>query len=249
MLLSSGILLFWAYYRIPSVKRGEIAVLQENLYPECIYFTYDTGPVLKIHFVSDDNAVKAKETKIQLGVNLNPGLDQLSNLELMGLDQRPNTSIIIEEDDIRYYLSTREINDVLINKENIYSSGFNSTKQTVFIFHGWTKDYLDLMPQTVKSGYIASRDFNIILVDWSYISKNNYLTSKYYVPQLGQLIGEFITFMVEEVGLELEKTGFVGHSLGAHLAGTTGYELLGLIDRIIGEYITIDYALIISNKI
>lgn len=93
------------------------------------------------------------------------------------------------------------------------------------------------MAQSVKNAYINSTEFNVVLVDWSVVAGSNYLTAKYYVPDVSRLIGKCITFMVENVGLDVSKLGLVGHSLGAHVAGVAGKALNGTVNRLIGKWI------------
>lgn len=91
------------------------------------------------------------------------------------------------------------------------------------------------MPQSVIDAYLTTRNVNIIIVDWSDVSYESYVTAKNNVPAVGRLIGEFIVWMTEEVGVKIEKVGLVGHSLGAHIASNAGKILEGTLNHLIGR--------------
>lgn len=91
------------------------------------------------------------------------------------------------------------------------------------------------MPQTLKTAYLASRDVNIIIVDWSIISINDYTIARYSVDGIGELIGNFIKFMLNILDFNLDKTCIVGFSLGAHVGGIVGRMLNGSVDHLVGE--------------
>lgn len=168
------------------------------------------------------------------GANLDPDLAGISKrLELGSIF---NTTLSVQER-ISYYFYNQTVNGIAINRNNVTSFGIKSTGEFVFIIHGWINSYLSEMPQEVKGGYLNSTeysDYNIILVDWSKMSYKDYITAKRYTPYVGREIGAFITFLEANVGLNLTKTGLVGHSLGAHVAGIAGKSLNGLVDRLIG---------------
>lgn len=141
----------------------------------------------------------------------------------------------VDQSDVQYYFYARTINETQITENNIATINFNSSKDTIFVTHGWKHSYLTEMPQEIKYAYLSSRDVNIVLIDWSNIAKENYFTARYAVAKVGQFVGKFIQFMVDEVELNLNKTGLVGFSLGAHVVGIAGRTLNGSVDRVIGK--------------
>lgn len=152
-----------------------------------------------------------------------------------------NTSIELKEKDISYYLYTKELNGTLINQNNILSINFDIRKETVFIIHGWKTSFESKMPQMVKDAYLENRDVNIIAVNWSILSYEAYITSKTYVPQIGELVADFILFMNRYVRLRMEKTALVGFSLGAHIAGNIGRMVGGSVSHLVGKYLLYRY--------
>lgn len=67
----------------------------------------------------------------------------------------------------------------------------------------------------------------MIVVDWSPTSKNpNYFSVRNKLPTVGRTIADFITFMQQHGGLQLNRTQLIGHSLGAHVAGFVGKNLM-----------------------
>lgn len=113
---------------------------------------------------------------------------------------------------------------------------FDFSKETVFIIHGWMASAQDEMPQIVKNAYLRSgKAGNIVVVDWSAISSGGYVTARYFIPQVGTVIGNFLQFMVTKFNLNIKNTGLVGHSLGAHICGVVGLTVKTSVDHIVGE--------------
>lgn len=150
---------------------------------------------------------------------------------------RPSSQISSTDIEMIFY-SQNETDGYKINISNIDEFkriDYSPSKYTVFVIHGWTNDYTYIMPQTVKNAYLAAADVNVFLVDWSKIAKLDYVLSRNQVIQVGQVIGTMIRSMVENKLLDLNKTSVIGHSLGAHVAGTTGKALKGELSYIVGK--------------
>lgn len=145
------------------------------------------------------------------------------------------SGITVDEDDVKYFFYTKTVDGIQFDRTNISAINFNSSKETIFAIHGWHYSYNSAMPLSVKNAYLSTRDFNIVLVDWSTIAANNYFTARYAVSDVGNTLGRFIQFMVDTVKLSLTKTGIVGFSLGAHVAGNAGRTLNGEVNRLIGR--------------
>lgn len=59
-------------------------------------------------------------------------------------------------------------------------------------------------------------------MDWSPIAGKNYFSAKNAVVRVGEYIAEFVRKVKHEFGLKIKNVKFVGHSLGAHIAGNAG---------------------------
>ncbi|KAK0094963.1 hypothetical protein PV326_009558 [Microctonus aethiopoides] len=169
---------------------------------------------------------------IETEVPSNP-IDFLSNI------QCGPANLEASRDKITFHLFTRlnretayilKIDDV----DNLKASPFNSAWPTKYIVHGWTNDVE--MPWVVKirQYYLEVADYNVIAVDYSPISKLDYLTAIRYVPSVGKIIGEMLKFLNSEIGMSFSDVHMVGHSLGAQVSGFAGAEVSGDIDRITG---------------
>lgn len=84
--------------------------------------------------------------------------------------------------------------------------------------------------------YLQYNDFNIIMVDWQPLAASTfYLGPMRNTERVGRITAEFIDFLVAETGLKTENIHFLGHSLGAHVAGNTGSLITsGRLGRITG---------------
>lgn len=77
----------------------------------------------------------------------------------------------------------------------------------------------------------------MLVLDWSAISGNVF----YPIPmmktsELGKYYGDYLNYLVDELGVKPEDIHLVGHSLGAHISGFAGREVKsGKIGRITGK--------------
>lgn len=87
--------------------------------------------------------------------------------------------------------------------------------------------------------YLATQDVNVVAVDWSAVADQLYVRARSAVVPVGKFLALVLDWLVLEAGLSVDKVHIVGHSLGAHIAGTAGeYLTVGVLSRITG---TISY--------
>ena len=68
----------------------------------------------------------------------------------------------------------------------------------------------------------------MIVIDWSILAAVPwYDTATNNVPLVGNKAGDLINFLVRENVTQLSKIHFVGHSLGAHVAGIAARRVTG----------------------
>lgn len=79
-------------------------------------------------------------------------------------------------------------------------------------------------------------DVNVIVMDWRRLALSDYATAARGVPDVGRGLGQFINFLINTAGGNLNNVHLVGFSLGAHLVGNAGRELGGRVARITGKY-------------
>lgn len=146
----------------------------------------------------------------------------------------------LTDKDIKMFFYSRQIQGLQVNitnMEDMKGTDFSSLKDTVFVIHGWTNDNTSPMCHVVKDAYLDVKDVNLFVVDWSSVSKKEYVMARYQIIELGRVLGNMISVLAKNQLLNLNRTTIVGHSLGAHLAGITGKALQGRVGQIIGMYI------------
>ncbi|KAK0075277.1 hypothetical protein PV325_007129 [Microctonus aethiopoides] len=163
---------------------------------------------------------------------LNP-VDLISNIEC------GPTNLEASRDSITFHLFTRsnretayilKIDDV----DNLKASPFSGTRPTKYILHGWGGNAG--LPWIVKmcQSYLDVDDYNVIIVDYSPVSRLEYTTATRYAPSVGKIIGQMLKFLNTEGSMSFSDVHMVGHSLGAHVSGFAGAAVFGDIDRITG---------------
>lgn len=125
---------------------------------------------------------------------------------------------------------------IALNLTDHQNVNFNSSKETVFLVHGWSSHHTSPMAQTVKDAYLITREINVIIVDWKDLALSRYHFSKLLVLRVGRILGSFIEQMTEILSLNLDKTSIVGFSLGAHIAAVAGRIVGGKLDHITGKF-------------
>lgn len=86
------------------------------------------------------------------------------------------------------------------------------------------------MNRTAKA-WIESESRAVCLVDWRWLARTFYeTTSRKYVAMVGWYVAE----MIRVQRFDPKTTIIVGHSLGAHIAGVSGYALNGSLSQIYG---------------
>lgn len=85
--------------------------------------------------------------------------------------------------------------------------------------------------------YLATQDVNVVAVDWSEVADKLYVKARMGVVPVGKFLAQVLDWLVLEAGVSIDKVHIVGHSLGAHIAGTTGEHItVGNLSRITGTY-------------
>ncbi|CAG9796746.1 unnamed protein product [Diatraea saccharalis] len=141
-------------------------------------------------------------------------------------------------DNNAYWLFTRNNPDQqqvlhLNDAASLHNSNFDTSKDTVFLVHGWNGNGNNKMNKRLKEAFLQNNDVNIIVLDWNRLANRNYVTARNGVPAVGRALGQFINWLVS-LGASYDKMHLVGFSLGAHLVGNAGRETGGKVSRITG---------------
>lgn len=142
-----------------------------------------------------------------------------------------------KESDVTYYLYNKyHISDgyAIRTIDEVDKSGFDRSKQTVFICHGWRNNYQSSVNTLITSAALQTYDINVFVVDWSGPANKDYFSAKLAVSDIGYFVGKFINNLMKKYAISVSQFTLVGHSLGAHVVGKAGATVNGLVDHIIG---------------
>ncbi|XP_060804392.1 pancreatic lipase-related protein 2-like [Amyelois transitella] len=124
---------------------------------------------------------------------------------------------------------------LIINDANsIRYSNFNPNHPTVVIAHGWLSNQNTGINSLIRDAYLGKGEANVIVLEWRRLAISNYVTAVRGVPIVGKGLGQFVRYLIGVTGARYEDIHLVGFSLGAHLVGSAGRELLGRVSRITG---------------
>ncbi|XP_006567189.2 pancreatic triacylglycerol lipase isoform X1 [Apis mellifera] len=181
-----------------------------------------------------------------------------------GNDQ-PQVAVLKRTEDERDIFDESEISFILYTRygskngtqlytndtKGLQNSNFDPSRQTKFITHGWKSSAMSTNIANLKDEYLKYNDYNIIMVDWQPLAASTfYLGPIQNTKLVGKVAAKFIDFLAAETGLETENIHFLGHSLGAHVAGNTGSSITsGHLGRITGlDPASPGFHLFTSNK-
>ncbi|XP_018568068.1 pancreatic triacylglycerol lipase-like [Anoplophora glabripennis] len=158
---------------------------------------------------------------------------------LDAIDAVVGPELEVEESNIIYWFFSKEnpSNGIPVNRESIshlHDTSFNTSRDTIFIVHGWRNTNSSAFITTVREAIVANLDVNIFVVDWSDIAAQSYIPARTSVPDVGKFLAHFIDTLVSDYNLSLSRTTLVGHSLGAQVVGIAGAALNGNVAVIVG---------------
>ncbi|KAG4068572.1 hypothetical protein HA402_004913 [Bradysia odoriphaga] len=112
----------------------------------------------------------------------------------------------------------------LTTAENVANDPhFNILRKSVIFFHGWQQSPDSPASQILLNAYLANGTYNILALDWREAASSVFLDLVVQrVEPLGIAVALFIDRWNSQKGVPFSKMHLVGHSLGAHLAGSAG---------------------------
>ncbi|XP_046550826.1 pancreatic lipase-related protein 3-like [Haliotis rubra] len=120
------------------------------------------------------------------------------------------------------------------DQDSVTRSRFDHAKLTKIIIHGYKRGGNSSWVQNCKDALLRKGDMNVIIVDW----RRGAVAGDYDQAVANtRLVGIQLKVMVEmliKAGLKTKDVYLVGHDLGAHIAGYTGWLMKGAIARISG---------------
>lgn len=136
------------------------------------------------------------------------------------------------EDETAYVAMSRP--DDLLNHAK-----FDISKPLVILITGWKTDANDSNNEVLNmiySAYRSRNEHNFVIIDTGHFIDSLYTWSALNTERIGQLISQSLVKLT--LNYPIEKIHLIGHSLGAHIAGSAGrhivYEIEEFIPRITG---------------
>lgn len=134
-----------------------------------------------------------------------------------------------------------EVFFVPLSKPNelLSQSKFNQSNSLVILITGWTTNANDSQNAGLSLIYAAYRcrgDVNFVIIDTAGYIDSLYTWSAFNTEDVGKLIADSLIDLTEEYSHE--NIHLIGHSLGAHIAGSAGrhffYKKNELLPKITG---------------
>ncbi|XP_044732369.1 phospholipase A1 member A-like [Chrysoperla carnea] len=141
--------------------------------------------------------------------------------------------------DIRYLFYTVSNKYAEFSQKSIdkipQHTAFSLDKTTVLIFGGYRQKINYTCINAIIESYLKTKDYNVIECEYLLISKSDasYIEAVQNVPTIGQAVANDVNKLMD-LGVSPDRIVFVGHSLGAHIAGTVGRYTKTKISKIIG---------------
>ncbi|XP_032689477.1 pancreatic triacylglycerol lipase-like [Odontomachus brunneus] len=145
----------------------------------------------------------------------------------------------IKAEDVTYDLYTKDNKDEAVilrtgDTAQLKDSPFNPDWPTKIIIHGWIENGDAFWYHDIRRNYLSIGDYNIICVNWFPGANKEYLTSVRLTRQVGEYVAAFLEFLGSETEISFDDIHVLGHSLGAHVAGSVGSSSLKKLGRITG---------------
>ncbi|XP_060804657.1 lipase member H-A [Amyelois transitella] len=139
---------------------------------------------------------------------------------------------------------------------SVKHSNLDKNKITVVLVHGWrgscTNEFSTMLTEGIfifidiilhilnfinirpifGSSFLQDQDVNVIVMDWSALAGQNYVTAAKGTPGTGRCLGQFVNWLASLGAVRYETMHIVGFSLGGHLVGNAGKETGGRVQRI-----------------
>ncbi|XP_058122859.1 phospholipase A1-like [Anopheles ziemanni] len=120
--------------------------------------------------------------------------------------------------------------------DTLVSVGFRLDLPTAILVHGWLGSSESEVIGPLAKALLEQDNKNVIAVDWEKgASTLLYPVARYRVPKVADVVAALIDNLVSGYGLDINRVGIIGHSLGAHIAGITAQRVRsGKIAYIVG---------------
>ncbi|XP_010889273.1 lipoprotein lipase [Esox lucius] len=121
-------------------------------------------------------------------------------------------------------------------KDSVAHCGFNKSRPTFAIIHGWSVSGLfeSWIHKLVTALFERVPESNVIVVDWLDRAQLHYPSSAGNTRLVGRDIARLIHWLEVDLKYDLANLHMLGYSLGAHVAGVAGNLTNNKVNRITG---------------
>ncbi|RZF48256.1 hypothetical protein LSTR_LSTR006223 [Laodelphax striatellus] len=111
------------------------------------------------------------------------------------------------------------------------------------VTHGWLSNDKSPSVSAIKDAYMDTISANIITVDWRVWADNyNYITSAEDTFDVGSIVADLLEYLIEGNFTEPSRIHIIGHSLGAHVSGSAGHNIIKMTKKKISRITGLDPA-------
>ncbi|XP_061175612.1 uncharacterized protein LOC133184539 [Saccostrea echinata] len=121
-----------------------------------------------------------------------------------------------------------------VSQTSVHNSHYMSTQKTKFIIHGFANSVKTVWLYAMKDAFLTKGDFNIIIVAWGKGAVPPHYNQAVSNTRMVGTQTRLIIKKLVQAGGSLDDIHIIGHSLGAHTAGSAGRQLHGKVGRITG---------------
>ncbi|KAK3929437.1 Inactive pancreatic lipase-related protein 1 [Frankliniella fusca] len=152
----------------------------------------------------------------------NTGSEELSRWPLIQQQKQTLTADI--QSGVKFYLITAAQPGgarVELDKDALLAEGFNASRSSVVIVHGYGHDIQSDLFEKLAGAYLLNNyTVNILGVDWGELCpKPAYITARRRVAAVGARVADLLDLLVSSGLSTPARLHLIGHSLGAHVVG------------------------------
>lgn len=110
------------------------------------------------------------------------------------------------------------------DRKLLRESDFDPALPTKIIIHGFVDSiHLSDWMQKMKTKFLTTGEFNVIIVDWGCGNDFPYAQAIQNSKITAKELTNLVKFIMDETGAESSNFHLIGHSLGSHIAGRVGH--------------------------
>uniref|UniRef100_A0A1B6D5Q3 Lipase domain-containing protein n=2 Tax=Clastoptera arizonana TaxID=38151 RepID=A0A1B6D5Q3_9HEMI len=112
--------------------------------------------------------------------------------------------------------------------------GYNSSQKSIFFIHGFIDSANRHLSKTLASAFLSRGTYNVFDIDWSSMNSPPYFLAIQNLKLVGYAVAHFFELAIEKKLINASDIFLIGHSLGAHLAGYIGRNMIEKLPVIVG---------------